>query len=105
MQKRLRFNIADFRTSYITNSTFLQDAQVRERLHSELAAGLEYACFSWSDHLTDSTHFATIVPNILVFFGTRFFFWLEILSLLNRVAEGSVAIQKLLSVLAKVNST
>ncbi|KZP23149.1 hypothetical protein FIBSPDRAFT_1043092 [Athelia psychrophila] len=93
MQKLLRFNICDLKTSYMMNRKV---KDLPERIESSIPPSLAYACRFWSEHLRNaSTLDHNVRPLILDFFGVFFLYWLEVLSL---IGEGRSALEAMVVV-------
>jgi len=83
MRDRLHFNVSQSISSYEPNPTTKPDS---------ITLSLEYACLHWAHHIvgskshengaTSCTPFDTRIGQI---FRPKFFFWLEVLSVLHRV--------------------
>ncbi|KZP29382.1 hypothetical protein FIBSPDRAFT_216561 [Athelia psychrophila] len=85
MKSQLRFNICNLTDSHILNKDV---PDLPARIQSSIPESLWYACRFWMDHLGprptgDSDNDMQCL--ILEFFEHRFFYWLEVLSLLEQV--------------------
>jgi hypothetical protein len=88
----LRFNICNLESSYLANKG-VEDLEVRIGQH--LPPALSYACRLWDDHLEHIDFEVDLFGKLQTFFGKKFLFWLEALSLLNGVGLGSLALSSL----------
>ncbi|KIM19869.1 hypothetical protein M408DRAFT_82921, partial [Serendipita vermifera MAFF 305830] len=98
MKSHLRFNICDLETSYVRN----QDAPhlasvVKERIPPYLS----YASCHWADHLTETAYDKDINDSVQYFMRHQFLFWLEVMSLLERVNVVPSILQSLLAWIQK----
>ena len=76
MGRRLHFNISKIQSSYEPN------AKVKP---SSITLSLEYACMQWIYHVADMGNPATLDADLNNMLRPRFIFWLEVMSLLDRV--------------------
>ena len=64
-------------------------SDLKERTEKYINPALQYACMSWHTHLTDGdtipAHAPRITPTLHRFLGTKFLFWLEVLSILGTI--------------------
>jgi hypothetical protein len=95
MQGNLQFNIAGFETSFITNENHLKKAHVKARLQASLSSGLAYACLHCFEHWLLSAKTAFCFEQLLLFYRSRLWFWLEVLSICRNVEEGAIITRKL----------
>jgi hypothetical protein len=80
---------------YVLNSE-VKDLQTR--IDRRIGAALQYACRSWHNHLAKTTgEIAGVVSSLRVFLETRFFAWLEVLSVLGEARSAPVALEKLMT--------
>jgi len=72
-------------------------SDLKERAEKYINPALQYACMSWHIHLinthTTPVHAPTITPTLRHFLGTKFLFWLEVLSVLGTVRNAVEALQ------------
>jgi len=72
-------------------------SDLKERTERYINPALRYACMSWHMHLVDvdamPAHVSTIVLTLHQFLGTKFLFWLEVLSVLGTVRNAVEALQ------------
>lgn len=72
-------------------------SNLKERTEKYIDSALRYACTSWHVHLinthTRPVHAPTITPTLRRFLGTKFLFWLEVLSVLGAVRNAVEALQ------------
>ena len=82
----LRFNICRLESSYHKNKNI---EGINERIDQHIAADLMYSCRYWADHLalgvTARSDGGDLADNVRFFLRERFLFWLEVLSLTNRI--------------------
>ena len=88
MLDSLRFNICKLESSYLANSE-VRDLESRVARH--IGPALSYACIHWSDHLQRLAFDHDIFKKLRSVFETKFLFWLEVLSVKNRVGVASRA--------------
>ncbi|KZP24088.1 hypothetical protein FIBSPDRAFT_429370 [Athelia psychrophila] len=94
MKSQLRFNICNLTDSHILNKDV---PDLPARIQSSIPESLSYACRFWMDHLGprptgDSGNDMQCL--ILEFFEHRFFYWLEVLSLLQQVPTAVMALNR-----------
>ena len=90
--KSLQFNICKLETSYLQNDK-VSDLQTRIELH--IPEALQYACCFWSHHITNVSMFAPLLKAIQVVLEEKFLYWLEVLSLLQKVNTAAVHLLEL----------
>jgi len=77
--------------------TNLDISDLKERTEKHIDPALQYACTSWHIHLVNAhtipAHAPTITPTLRQFLGTKFLFWLEVLSILGAVRNAIDALQ------------
>ncbi|KAK5989016.1 Vegetative incompatibility HET-E-1-like protein [Cladobotryum mycophilum] len=83
MSKNLRKNMCKLRRLGIRAKDIS-----RSNIDDCIAPVVQYACSYWVYHLQQSDISLNEHPGILDFFRTRFLFWLEVLTLIGRVADG-----------------
>jgi len=73
------------------------DIDLKERVEKYIDPALQYACMSWHIHLvhahTIPAYAPTITPTLRQFLGTKFLFWLEVLSILGAVKNAVDALK------------
>ena len=85
---------------YALNSE-IRDLQTR--INGRIGTGLQYACRSWHNHLTETREQTTdVIPCLRIFLEAKFLAWLEVLSVLGEVGSASVALEKLMLWLQEV---
>ena len=89
----LRFNIADLETSHCRNADV---PDLATRIEKTIPAHLSYACRFWADHLGATAYDTDVLKEVKEFLHYRLLYWLEVLSLINKV---NMASGMLLSVL------
>ena len=80
MTERLYFNISQSRSSYERNSTAKPDSVV---------PSIEYACLQWIYHISSLPDPSIRDEETRDIFCPRFLFWLEVMSVLNRVGRAT----------------
>ncbi|KAG8731342.1 hypothetical protein FRC11_004447, partial [Ceratobasidium sp. 423] len=94
MQRELRFNICELETSHLLNS---EVPDLKHRIQSHIEPGLKYACIHWIDHFISSLN-ETLVGAVKTFLeGPQLMYWIEVLSLLDRLDVAIVGLSKLSS--------
>jgi len=77
--------------------TNLDVNNLKERVEKYIDPALQYACMSWHIHLINAHTIPacapTITPTLHQFLGTKFLFWLEVLSVLGAVKNAVDALQ------------
>ena len=72
-------------------------SDLKERVEKYVDPPLRYACMSWHIHLVDAlttpARAPTITPTLRQFLGTKFLFWLEVLSVLGAVGNAVEALR------------
>ena len=87
----LRFNICDIESSYLPN----KDIDLKSCVAEHLPPALLYACLFFNSHLEHLSFETDLFLKLQTFFKTKFFFWLEALSLTSNM---HLALPALLSV-------
>jgi len=86
--------------NYILNSE-IEDLEAR--IESHISVALEYACWSWHNHLTEARGDVTAIVSALhSFMHKRFLAWLEVLSVTGAARYAVVALEKLMFWLQEV---
>ena len=88
----LKFNICGLESSYLANKD-VEGLEVCIAQH--LPPALSYACHLWDDHLKQLDFETDLFEKLQTFFGMKFLFWLEALSLLNGLGLASLALSSL----------
>jgi hypothetical protein len=79
MNRNLRYNICDLEDPSVANS---DQPNLRSRIHQHISEALDYACRSWTLHLTTSAASREDLSNELhEFCSKHLLHWLEVLSL------------------------
>ncbi|KAG8770868.1 hypothetical protein FRC12_004010 [Ceratobasidium sp. 428] len=94
MLKDLRFNICGLETSYLLNRDILD---LQKRICGTIGMHLQYSCLHWSSHLDMGQRGLEETLRSFLF-GETLIYWIEVLSLLNKLDVG-------LSSLLKVSSS
>jgi energy-coupling factor transporter ATP-binding protein EcfA2 len=93
MQQLLKFNICELETSYKLNRD-VEDLDQRVKRH--IPAHLAYACRFWGDHLSSLSKVdKDIISTVKSLLRSNFLFWLEILSLTERVGVAATQLSKI----------
>ncbi|EJC98388.1 WD40 repeat-like protein [Fomitiporia mediterranea MF3/22] len=82
MRDRLRFNICKIESSYIFND---QIPDLPDRIGANIPLHLKYACLFWTQHLREAQCSFELLDKLSEFLNNRLLFWLEVLSLLEKV--------------------
>lgn len=89
MKAGLRFNICDFKSSFILND---EVNNIEDRVESRISPHLSYACTFWSHHLYQAPYEQALIQGLSVFLYNHLLYWLEVLSLLKEVGIASPAL-------------
>jgi hypothetical protein len=92
MQRLLKFNICKLETSYKLNRD-VQDLD--SRVHQCIPPHLTYACCFWVDHIQTIKPTRTWYDHVCIFMKRYFFFWLEALSLADRIERAIIQLTML----------
>jgi NACHT domain len=90
MKTELKFNIGQLDTSFLANDEVL-DLDVR--IGNLISPQLKYACCFWADHLQTTISVPEIAAAVEDFLSGQFLYWLEVMSLVKKVAHASQALQ------------
>ena len=83
MKDGLQFNICQLPTSHLPNSRI---SDLDERIREYISPELSYSCRFWTDHLQLTQFDLALAQAIQAFFNhERLLFWLEVLSLLQKI--------------------
>jgi NACHT domain len=93
MLDNLKFNICKLKSSYLANSDV---PDLETRIAEHIPPALSYACIYWGDHLEHLGFDHGIFKKLQSLFETKFLFWLEVLSVKNKVGLASPALSFLL---------
>lgn len=80
MRKQLHFNVSQIQSSYDSNST---------KRPSGIRHSLEYACMQWMYHVSGLADPSMLDDEIYETFHSQLLFWLEVMSVLNRVSRAA----------------
>jgi len=80
MSQRLHFNVSRCQSSYRPNSTVKP---------SSITVSLEYACMQWVYHIVDLAAPTILADEIDQQFCEQFLFWLEVMSVLDRISRAA----------------
>ncbi|KIM26691.1 hypothetical protein M408DRAFT_72322 [Serendipita vermifera MAFF 305830] len=86
MKQNLRFNICDLKSSYESNDEIVD---LEKRIEECITPSLIYSSSYWADHLAETNFDLEISRDIENFMQNQFLFWLEVLSLTQRVSFGT----------------
>jgi hypothetical protein len=89
MLDNLKFNICELESSYLANS---EVPDLESRVARYIGPALSYTCIHWSDHIQHVGFDHDIFKKLRLLFETKFLFWLEVLSIKNRVGVASRAL-------------
>jgi hypothetical protein len=89
MKAKLKFNICDLDTSYISNDN-VHDLNARVQDHIPIY--LSYACRFWADHLQETKFTPMALLDVDDFLSHQLLFWLEVLSLVKEIYIASPAL-------------
>jgi hypothetical protein len=90
MRKELHFNMCHLESSYERNS---EVKDMEARIAMAIPLGLQYACLFWDEHLCQIKADNRILAFLKEFWYKSSLFWLEVLSVLQRINEVSRAIE------------
>ncbi|KAF5390094.1 hypothetical protein D9757_003876 [Collybiopsis confluens] len=83
MKKELHFNMCKLETSYLYNS---EVENLEEKIQEGISQALEYACCWWGYHINDAgDDKLQILYLVEEFFQDISLFWIEVLSILNKI--------------------
>jgi NACHT domain len=85
MANKLRFNICELKTSYLSNAE-IQD--LGDQVEQSIPDSLQYSCVHWSDHLCYDAGPVSVENTELLdnfFAGPQPLYWIEVLSLMHKV--------------------
>ncbi|KIJ28371.1 hypothetical protein M422DRAFT_270371 [Sphaerobolus stellatus SS14] len=101
LSNELKFNICNLESSYIANTAV---KGLQERINN-ISFALRYSCHNWATHLCNSsTHSSSSVLSIYVteFTNSHLLFWIEVLSLEDKLQVASDELNNLLLWLEKI---
>ncbi|TFK72834.1 WD40 repeat-like protein [Pluteus cervinus] len=89
MQKQLKFNICELKTSYETND---ETANLKQRIDDKVSEVLQYSAKHWIHHMVNSGEWSLKQNSVLELFGSGngWLYWIELLSLLGIVKKMEV---------------
>src|ERR1700722_3003860 len=82
MKEGLRFNICQLETSHFRND----DLDLTDRVKKAIPSHLSYACSFWAEHLQSTVLEVDTLNEVRDFMQIRLLYWLEVLSLIKKVA-------------------
>lgn len=94
MKQEIRFNICRLETSHLFNFNV---PDLGNRVHEFISDRLLYSCVFWADHLRETTFDTSIIDAVADFLHLRFLFWLEVLSIIQRVDIAAEALMTVAS--------
>ncbi|KAG2336413.1 hypothetical protein BDR05DRAFT_1005889 [Suillus weaverae] len=81
MERGLRFNICDLKSSYLPNS---EVPGLKERIQKCISPHLSYSSRFWTSHVRTTPFDKELAKEVKLFFDhEQLFFWLELLALIN----------------------
>jgi hypothetical protein len=93
MRDRLMFNICHLKTSHLFNR---EVEGLTQELETRVGHPLLYSCRFWSAHLpstlTSKCDHKALAMELEDFLHNRFLFWLEVMSLANKVAAANASL-------------
>lgn len=95
MSNKLKFNICDLPSSYLSNDNVEGLSHLIEK---NISSALFYSCRFWAAHVLDTTiephghSHESLMKEIEEFLYTRVLFWLEVMSLKKEVTSANVAL-------------
>lgn len=100
MKKKLHFNICGLETSHVQNSD-IQDLD--KKITLSIPPALQYACLFWSEHLQNlpkqDRSGDQLQSNLKNFLHVNFLYWLEVLSLVGKLAIARASMQNIATLL------
>jgi NACHT domain len=93
MLNNLKFNICKLESSYLANCDV---PDLESRISEHIGPALSYACIYWGNHLQYLAFDYDIFKKLRSLFETKFLFWLEVLSVKDRVAIASQGLSRML---------
>ncbi|KAF7348845.1 WD40 repeat-like protein [Mycena venus] len=84
------FNICGLEDSHVLNA---EVPDLSDRIEAHIPAELKYASSFWAKHLEDAGLENEILAELKGLINIRFFYWLEVLSLLNQVPTAIESLQ------------
>ena len=93
MMKKLRFNICNIPSSFLSDS---EDSELKQRIEQHITADLQYACQHWAQHVEqaesmDNNHLCDLMKKFL---PTQILFWVEAMNLLLLSGKCARMLQK-----------
>ncbi|KEP47127.1 putative vegetative incompatibility protein HET-E-1 [Rhizoctonia solani 123E] len=95
MQRDLCFNICELETSHQLNSEI---PDLKQRIDTYIGSALRYACMHWIDHFVASPTQALVTAVKKLMEGPQLMYWIEALSLLDRIDVAIEGLSKLMAV-------
>jgi len=93
MKEELHFNICGLETSYLLNSDV---PNLAERINQSISSALAYSCQHWATHVTATVFDSGLANQIRIFLNQQFFFWIEVLSLMQSVQLATPALSSIM---------
>ena len=90
--KELQFNICHLESSYLRND---EVSGLQEHIQLHIPEALSYACCFWSYHIASVPMSASILNELMFILEKKFLYWLEVLSLLEKVNIASMHLLQL----------
>jgi hypothetical protein len=93
MKDELCFNICQLETSHLRNNDVVDlVTRTKKFIHSQLS----YSCCFWAEHVHATTFRPRIGAQVREFFKTKLLYWLEVLSLINKVPTALAALSSII---------
>ncbi|CCO35802.1 Vegetative incompatibility protein HET-E-1 [Rhizoctonia solani AG-1 IB] len=102
MKDELRFNICDLPSSFIPDEK-VDDLQ--DRIKKNISASLAYACNYWTTHASLVKMPGEVTVEVQEFFGRRLLFWMEVMSLRQRLLVGLDGLRRVKQWLTRTGPT
>ena len=78
--EKLRFNICDLESSFVTNA---EVAGLAERVKKNIPPPVQYAAFYWADHIVSGPCSTDLLTKLSDFVDAHLLSWFEVMSLLG----------------------
>jgi hypothetical protein len=82
MKENLRFNICNLQSSYLRNT---EVPDLKSQVNERISPHISYSVCFWGNHLSEMVFDNDVYASLQYFMQNQFLFWLEVLSLINRV--------------------
>jgi hypothetical protein len=94
MKDELCFNICQLETSHLSNNDVVD---LLTRTKKYISSQLSYSCRFWVDHVRATPFTPDIGDKVKEFFETKLLYWLEVLSLIKKLANASAALSSIIA--------